>query len=265
MVVSDIDGTLVPHGGDVVNYSGDVVKLFNMLGGCFTVATGRNVESTRSFIEGLELTYPAIVYNGAAIYDYKEDRTLYSRFLPKGEIVRALGEIRAHFPHVGALIMAENHRAYLTHASESIYKHLDDEKYGFVLADEGMLSMRWYKSLLVCPDNDTLKDVIEYAKNRLYIGFEIVASSNLNIEFIPDGVSKGEALKELSRILQKKMEDTVMIGDYYNDIPAFQVAGYAVVPCDAPIEIQKYADRIVLSSTEGGVAEYLYDVIRDYT
>ncbi len=265
LVVSDLDGTLVPYGGDVNNCSGDVVKLFTMLGGCFTIATGRNIESTRRFIESLELNYPAIVYNGAAIYDYNQGCTLYSRFLPKGEIVRALREIRDHFPSVGAVVMAENHRAYVTNATQSIYGHLDEEGYGFILADESMLSMRWYKCLLVAPNQSEKSKLHEFVKSRSYIGFDLVDSASCNLEFVPEGVSKGEALVELTKILQKRIEDTVMIGDYYNDVEALKIAGYAVVPCDAPSDIQKIADRIVLTSAEGGVAEYLYDVIRDYT
>ncbi len=265
LVVSDLDGTLVPHGGDVTNCSGDVVKLFSMLGGCFTIATGRNVESTKRFIDGLELQYPAIVYNGAAIYDYNENTTLYSRFLPKGEIIRALGEIREMFPNVGAVVMAENHRAYVTHASESMYDHLNDEGYSFLLTDEKLLGMRWYKCLLMCTDSKVRDKLRDYVSTRSYIGFDITASSDCGLEFLPEGVSKGVALVELSKILKKKMEDTVMIGDYYNDVSALKAAGYAVVPCDAPLDIQKLADRVVLTSAEGGVAEYLYDVIRDYT
>ncbi len=265
LVVSDLDGTLITTGGGLTGCSGDVVKLFNMLGGCFTIATGRNVDSTRRFVNELGLKYPVIVYNGSAIYDYANERSIYERFLPKTEVIRALGDIRKIFPAVGALIMSENHRAYVTHPTKSIYEHFDNEGYGFIIADESTIKHRWYKSLLVCPDTDTAKGLVEYIKSREYLGINIVQSSSVNIEIVPEGVTKGTALEELTKILDKKIEDTVMIGDYYNDIPALMCAGYAVVPSDAPAEIKQYADRVVMSSLEGGVAEYLYDVIRDYT
>ncbi len=265
LVVSDLDGTLITTGGDLTGCSGDVVKLYNMLGGCFTIATGRNVDSTRRIVDELGLTYPVIVYNGAAIYDYNVGRSIYDRFLPKSEVIRALGDIRNVFPTAGALVMSENHRAYVTNASKSLYEHFDNEGYGFVLADEKNINLRWYKVLLVCPDNNTSNNLKEYILSRGYMGIDIVQSSSVNVEILPEGVTKGTALEELTKILDKKMENTVMIGDYYNDVPALKCAGYAVVPSDAPAEIQKYADRIVMSSTEGGVAEYLYDVIRDYT
>ncbi len=265
LVVSDLDGTLITTGGGLTGCSGDVVKLYNMLGGCFTIATGRNVDSTRRFVNELGLTYPVIVYNGAAIYDYANERSIYDRFLPKTEVVRALGDLRKNFPTVGALIMSENHRAYVTNPTKSLYDHFDNEGYGFIIADETTIKHRWYKSLLVCPDNETAKNMLEYIKLRDYLGIDVVQSSNVNIEIVPEGVTKGTALEELAKILEKNIDNTVMIGDYYNDIPALKRAGYAVVPSDAPAEIKKYADRVVMSSLEGGVAEYLYDVIRDYT
>ncbi len=265
LVVSDLDGTLITTGGALTGCSGDVVKLYNMLGGCFTIATGRNVESTRRFINELELTYPVIVYNGAAIYDYQNNCSIYDRFLPKAEIIRALGDLKSVFPTVGSLIVSENHRPYVTNATNSLYGHFENEGYAFMLADENTINLRWYKVLLVCPDKKTSDSIAEYIRVRAYLGIDVVQSSNVNVEIVPEGVTKGTALVELAKILNKDIENTVMIGDYYNDIPAFLAAGYAVVPADAPEEIRSYADRIVMSSTEGGVAEYLYDVIRDYT
>ncbi len=265
LVISDLDGTLITTGGGLTGCNGDVVKLYNMLGGCFTIATGRNVDSTRRFVDELELSYPVIVYNGACIYDYEKECSIYDRFLPKSEVVRALSDIKSLFPTVGTLIMAENHRAYVTNASKSLYEHFDNEAYGFVIADAATINHRWYKALLVCPDNVTANKLADYLLSNNYLGIDTVQSSHINIEILPEGITKGTALIELAKILEKTVENTVMIGDYYNDIPALTSAGYAVVPSDAPDDIRRYADRIVMAGAEGGVAEYLYDVIREYT
>ncbi len=265
LVVSDLDGTLITTGGALTGCSGDVIRLYNMLGGCFTIATGRNVESTRRFVDELGLNYPVIVYNGAAIYDYQKNCSIYDRFLPKAEVIRILGDLKKVFPSIGSLIMSENHRPYVTNATNALYTHFENEGYGFVLADENTINLRWYKVLLVCPDKDISDSVAEYINGRGYLGVDVVQSSLVNVEIVPEGITKGTALVELTKILNKDIENTVMIGDYYNDIPAFLSAGYTVVPSDAPEDIRSYADRIVMSSLEGGVAEYLYDVIRDYT
>lgn len=264
LVISDIDGTLMPMGDTIPACNSDVIKLFTMLGGTFTFATGRGVSSTGNIMKTLGLSRPAIIYNGAAIYDYAQNETLYTRFLPKGEALRAMSDVRVTFPDIGILIMAENHRCYAVNISKMTYEHLISENYSFILTDEYNIKYRFFKILFICSKSDMQK-LTKFLHSKNYEGVHLVSSSHCFFEILPEGATKGTALIELARILKKDIENTVMIGDYYNDIDALKKAGFAVVVEDAPAEVKAVADRVVISGRDGGLAEYLYDVIRNYT
>ena len=48
------------------------------------------------------------------------------------------------------------------------------------------------------------------------------------------------------------MENTVVIGDYYNDIDLMRAAGHAVAVGQRPPEVKLAADEVVASCTSGG-------------
>ena len=74
-------------------------------------------------------------------------------------------------------------------------------------------------------------------------------------------VNKGNAIKKLCEILDINLKDTIAIGDDYNDISMFKVAGYNVVMGNAIEEVKKYADEITLTNNQDGVAIFLEKLI----
>ena len=51
---------------------------------------------------------------------------------------------------------------------------------------------------------------------------------------MPSGVSKASGLHDLCALMSKSMKNTVVIGDYYNDLEIMREAGYAVAVANAP-------------------------------
>ena len=77
-------------------------------------------------------------------------------------------------------------------------------------------------------------------------------------------MSKAQALRRLCALQNIPLENTVVIGDYYNDIDLMRAAGHAVAVGNAPTEVKLVADEVVSSCRSGGVGEYLYSLIRRY-
>ena len=73
LVVSDIDNTLLSVPEAIPACNREMIRLFNRLGGHFTVATGRTVASVRPFLQEIELSAPAILYGGGMLYDFSKD------------------------------------------------------------------------------------------------------------------------------------------------------------------------------------------------
>lgn len=105
----------------------------------------------------------------------------------------------------------------------------------------------------------------KFARGLHFDGMYFLPTNTIYFEIMPTGVSKAQALRRLCARLDVPMENTVVIGDYYNDIDLMRAAGHAVAVDNAPPEVKLAADEVVASCTSGGVGEYLYSLIKRYT
>ena len=82
ILLSDMDGTLLDSKKNITDADRLAIRRFTELGGHFTIATGRTVQSFEQYLDILGLKEPVIMYNGAAIHDYSSGKTLFTHPLP---------------------------------------------------------------------------------------------------------------------------------------------------------------------------------------
>ena len=58
------------------------------------------------------------------------------------------------------------------------------------------------------------------------------------------------------------LSNTVVFGDYLNDLDMFKVAGYAIAVENALPEVKSSADHIISSNVEKGVILYLESLFK---
>ncbi len=75
------------------------------------------------------------------------------------------------------------------------------------------------------------------------------------LEILPNGASKGAALKTLIKDLGVSSESVMAIGDAENDIEMIQLAGIGVAVGNAGQAVKDAADVVVASNDADGVAE----------
>lgn len=92
LVVSDVDGTLNNKFRKLPKRNYDAIKKFTSLGGNFTLASGRMVSSLKRNYDRIPANRPAVIVNGAGVYDYQTEKMLWRRTIgPKGrEFVREI-------------------------------------------------------------------------------------------------------------------------------------------------------------------------------
>ena len=100
ILFSDMDGTLLTSKKEITQKDLDAIKRFTSLGGKFTVATGRTVQTFEQYRDMLDINIPIILFNGALIYDYSTKETLYMNPLPenaKDIALEILANMLCHF------------------------------------------------------------------------------------------------------------------------------------------------------------------------
>ena len=77
MIISDLDGTLIPRGGLISAENKAAIKSFVAEGGRFAIATGRTPEAAAGYVDGLPINAPSIFFNGAMLYDWVRPSVLH--------------------------------------------------------------------------------------------------------------------------------------------------------------------------------------------
>ena len=95
-----MDGTLLDSKKNITDADRNAIRRFTELGGHFSVATGRTIQSFEQYLELLELKEPVIMYNGAAIHDFTAGKTLFTHPLPESAKKTALSILEA-MPELG--------------------------------------------------------------------------------------------------------------------------------------------------------------------
>lgn len=262
LVFCDMDNTLLTAKEGIPSCNRAVIKLFISLGGQFTVASGRPPESIRAALGDIRLSLPAISCNGALLYDFQANRVLRHTTLDRAQASAAITEIMQKFPHIGVEVMAGAGEMYVIRANPYTHAHQVDEHLGSVACPMEYLPDGWLK-VVFAADPETIRKVGQYAKTRYY-GRDnyFLATNQIYLEIMPTGASKASAMEELCLLQGAKLRNTIVIGDYYNDLEIMKKAGYSVAVANAPSEVRAAADEVTnCGCTEGAVGEYLYKLI----
>lgn len=261
LVVADMDGTLLQAGYGVPKENLDGIERFVARGGRFTVATGRSVEAVRRYVDWLQLSAPAILCNGSLLYDYAKNEVLYNKTLDP-RVRDIVAEIRKVFPELGVEVHSVEGITAVA-MNEAVYRHTAREHIPFVLAELDTLPDGWNKVLFADEEESKLAAVERFVARKrqtddLYNEFTFVRTSKIYYELVPSDVNKGEGLRKLAELLGVPMENTVAIGDYDNDLPMLEAAGYSAAVADALPEVKAAVDVVTgRSCLQGGVGELL--------
>ena len=253
LVVSDMDNTLLTPEDGVPFVNQVTMRLFCALGGHFTVATGRTMESAGRHLDSMTLSAPAILYGGGVIYDFEHDIRIRNTLLSKPSARRAVCDVLARFPGVGVEIMTEDGGICVVRANEYTYRHTVHEGLTYRMAPLEELDGGWNKVLFAC-SHEMLMQIQDFLDARKYPGVYFIATNRNYFEIMPEGAAKGAALGELCTYMGIPIENTVAIGDYFNDIELMRAAGHSVAMGNAPKEVQLAADTVTGRCLDGGVA-----------
>jgi len=86
-------------------------------------------------------------------------------------------------------------------------------------------------------------------------------SGGIWMDSMNKSINKGVGVKALQEILGVTDEETLVCGDYYNDIPMLENAKNVFVVSGAPDDVKKYATKVIKSNDEYGVTEAIKEYI----
>lgn len=260
--ITDMDGTLLPANKQLNQKDLDAIYDFRKFGGRFTVATGRTVQSTSQYFDALQLDEPMIVLNGGAIYDCKEKKYVWQNFVDLSAY-EAVKDILEKFPKVGAEIDLSDEILVPQYSIQEEY-HIDISYKDIVphSADIKDISPEGWCKVLFAADSDEIDKLTEYTQNKGWDNLTFVRSSKYFYEILPNGCSKGTALKKMLELYRSYGYTVAACGDFNNDIEMLQNADIPIAPANALDEVKKIACMVTKADCDNGaVSEALYYVM----
>ncbi|PLR86581.1 Cof-type HAD-IIB family hydrolase [Bacillus canaveralius] len=283
LIAVDLDGTLLNEENRVSEKNLESIKYAQSKGIEVVIATGRAHFDVQTIFKDTGVKTWIIGANGATIHQpdrkllhsvpiNKDDAIYILNWLEQEEFYYEVFSNDAIFtPHNGRELMAiEMDRALSANPDINAGVLEDAAKKQF--SQTGFSSITSYKDLF--ESNVDIYNILAFSFDleklkRGWAQFEslqdltLVSSAKHNFELEHTDASKGIALKILASKLNIPLKDTAAVGDSFNDLSMFKIAGRSAAMGNAHQQIKDVCDEVTLTNDEDGVAHFIYSLIRN--
>ncbi len=258
ILYTDMDGTLIDDKKSVSRANIDAIRHFVALGGKFSVATGRSEVIAAPFLKELPINMPAILYNGAVVYDFASKSFLQMECVDRQTVLTMVRAAMECYPEVCVEVYTDGIIQLLN--PEGLMDHyIPAENQPYVYAEPD--SCGDCIKLIFYGENARLKEVekkiYETAGKSCFIS---TFSAPFYLEILPQNVSKGSALQFIIDHCGENPKDFAAIGDFYNDVAMIEAASLGAAPSNAPEDVKVHAQLVVADNNHNALA----DLIENY-
>ena len=261
LIACDLDETLYGNDRTIPARNVEAIKRASELGGKFIPATGRGYNSVRETLVDLGLLDKegeyVISYNGGAITENKGNRLLHFQGLPFEEAEELY---RRGLNYDVCIHVYTREMVYAYNITQEEIARLSKRMQVTEVFDRDLQFLAGQDIAKVLYENrdfDYLKKIEEELKD-ITGNMDVSFSSNRYIELNSKGVTKGAGLRFVAEMLGIKREETIAIGDNFNDLSMIQEAGLGVGVQNTIQGMRQYCDYITeATNDEGGVGEVI--------
>ena len=265
LIVSDIDGTLNNRLRRTPKINTEAIDEFvHKRGGHFTLASARGVESLKPHYMNLpDVRTPAIVLNGAGIYDFTADEMLWFNSLPDS-CINVVECAMKKFPQLEVAILTSD-MIYLIRPRIAAHfmMMLDSLSHKNVISIGEVPKGNWGKVIFFCMPwmKAKIKSYITSLSNET---LSYIDTSITSFDMVNSTTNKGNAVLKLAEILSINKNNIGAIGDYYNDLDMLRVVKHSACCKQAPAELHQICEYVACHCNDGAVADFIRYIYRTY-
>lgn len=265
LLVSDIDGTLNNKLRRTPKINTEAIRYFTKeLGGSFTLASARSVPSLYHHYKNLpDVKTPAIVLNGAGIYDFTKEKMIWYNRIPEGSediISKALDK----FPTLEIAIFTDE-GTYLVKPkiSSRVMMFIDSLKHKCCKSLDEIPKGNWGKVIFFCMpwNRDKIKSFLFKDKKE---GVRYIDTSIASFDLVNETTNKGTAVRVLAQMLGIDEKNIGAIGDYFNDYDMLKTVAHPACCAQAPKELHELCEFHACHCNKGAVADFISYIERTY-
>lgn len=253
LVVSDMDGTLLDSNHELATSFFDTYNKLKEKNILFMAASGRQYFSIANKFTPILDDITIIAENGAFI---KRNNT---ELLVEAIDITLLKDVIEHartLPDTYIVLCGKN-GAYIEQDSEIFINYFKEFYSRYFLVDDVLKdnSDSFFKIAIYNPygAEANLYPNFEQFKNDL----QVKISGEFWVDIMPFNINKGNAINYIQKLHNISKEETLVFGDYLNDIEMFEEAGVSIAMENAHPKLKAIATQITKSNNDNGVLDIL--------
>lgn len=256
LVVTDMDGTLLNSKKELHPDFGKVLQLMRDRGVRFAVASGRQYDTLKRefYPDGDDIIF--IAENGT--YVKEGGQTLYLKPLDKAEVCHVLEAVRrldnafvllcgkqsAWYESNDPRLVAELAKFYLRNQKVDNLMEVEDDILKIALCDFGGAEQNSFPALA-------------HLRDRM----QVSVSGEIWLDIMTMGANKGEAVRHVQQHLAIGYHETMVFGDYLNDLEMMETGFYSYAMQNAHPDLKKAARFEAPGNDQNGVIKIICEKI----
>jgi Cof subfamily protein (haloacid dehalogenase superfamily) len=261
LIATDLDGTLLSSHGKINEKVRDIVAKLNKNNIVFASASGRLLGTVKRNFKHINSKILFICHNGALVQYSDEDTPIFESIIDE----RIVPEVIAFIKSLNAEIyLCDKDHAHLNSPSKEIQEEFAKCEVSInCLDDLSMIDSNIYRIGIFRPSGFE-ENILNQLEFKFGSNLSFQRGGKVWLDVVNKGIDKGTSLKMIQERLNISEEETLVFGDYYNDIPMFSRAYYSYAVANAPEDVKKRANFIAPSNDENGVIQIIMsEVLRD--
>lgn len=258
LIVSDMDGTLLNQKGKIDKEFFEVFKKLMEMDIKFVVASGRQYYKLIANFEDVSNNIIYIAENGTMVV-YKGEE-LYSVVINKRyveEIIRDCKDI----PGVFLVLCGKNSAYIINPPSEDVLAEVEKYYARYTIVDNLENIEDEVIKIAVLDTKGASSNSNKYLYPKWKDKIAVSVSGEIWLDLYNKEANKGIALKLIQDKFKITKEETMVFGDYFNDVEMLKEAYYSYAMENAPDGVKKHANFIASSNTEKGVIKAIKENI----
>jgi Cof subfamily protein (haloacid dehalogenase superfamily) len=281
LIAIDLDGTLLSEHTYITEENVQAIQKAQSEGHIVMICSGRAPEDIQEILKKYELSCPLAGSNGTVVQ--AEGKLLGSVSMSRDtimQIAKKLDGVRAPYriyTNQGIFVPEDWSERVNTDLqgdtikvdglSDELFKRITEQPQQSDLIKYfrdnhelfGREDLKVQKFFILTLNHQKKSELTTYLSN--ISGAAATSSGPMNIEVMDQDGNKGNALKVMADYYGISMDDTVAMGDSFNDIPMLQVAGLSIAMGNADPAVKQLCKAVTLSNTENGVSYALEQFI----
>lgn len=281
IVAIDLDGTLLNSFGEITPNTKEVLKKAIEKGVQVVLASGRPVSAIENIANEIGAEEYLISGNGALVYDIKEKKIVYDKFLSKDQVLEIVDICEENSIYCNVYTEQEviakslNYNVLFYHKENAkkpegkrtninivsnLRKYIEelsaDSKFLKVtVCDPNRLIFNGIIRKLRNIETIDVLDVSHMSRKTIKDGTDDVQIEYFYTEITNKNVNKWSAIEYLLEKENIKPEEVMAIGDNVNDKEMIQNAGLGVVMGNSSPQMKEMADIVVSDNNSDGIVE----------